>query len=84
MVSATFFPNSRFEFLSKMFNQCFIFTPILSFELVEALVHNYAYTKTNKNICLCRMLKENQNELVLKVNMFNAVCLLDTSTNKTH
>ena len=52
MVSATFFLNSRFEFLSNMINQCFIFAPILSFELVEALVPNYAYTPTNKNICL--------------------------------
>ena len=36
-----------------MFNQCFIFALILSFELVEALVPNYACTTTNKNICLC-------------------------------
>ena len=36
-----------------MFNQCFIFAPILSFELVEMLIPNYAYTTTNKNIYLC-------------------------------
>ena len=53
MVSVIFFPNSRFEFLSNMFNQCFIFAPILSFELVEVLVPNYACTTTNKNIYLC-------------------------------
>ena len=53
MVSVIFFPNSRFEFLSNMFNQCLIFAPILSFELVEVLVPNYACTTTNKNIYLC-------------------------------
>ena len=53
MVSVTFFPNSRFEFLSNMFNQCLVYAPILSFDLVEALVPNYACTTTNKKICLC-------------------------------
>ena len=38
--------------MSNMFNQCFIFATIFSFELVEALVPNYACTTTNKNICL--------------------------------
>ena len=48
-----FFPNPRLEFLTNMFNQCFIFAPILSFELMEALVPNYACTKTNKNMFMC-------------------------------
>ena len=39
--------------MSNMFNQCLIIAPILRFELVEALVPNYACTTTNKNICLC-------------------------------
>ena len=53
MISVKKIQNSRFEFLSNMFNQCFIFAPILSFELVEVLVPNYACTTTNKNIYSC-------------------------------
>ena len=53
MVSVTFSSVLDLIFCLICFTNVLFFGPILRFELMEALVPNYACTTTKKNICLC-------------------------------